>query len=208
MAARALAPTDVQHFDSAAEFRAWLDAHGGRVSELWVGFHTKASGRGGLTYSDAVDEALCAGWIDGVRVKPEPDTYANRFSPRKPRSAWSAVNLRRFETLRALGRVAPAGLRAFEARDLDASGYSLAERPTALDPAVEAALRAEPAAWAYFEAQPPAYRRDAAFWVTSAKRDETRERRLATLVADSAAGRRFGPYEAAAARARATREGR
>ncbi len=197
MAARALDATDTRLFASAADFRAWLEQHGTSTSELWVGFHTKASSRGGLTYSEAVDEALCVGWIDGVRVKTGPDAYANRFSPRKPRSAWSAVNLRRLDALLALGRVGPAGLHAFEARDLEASGYSLAARPTALDPAIEAALRGTPAAWAFFAAQPPAYRRDVAFWVTSAKRDETRARRLATLVAESAAGRRAGPYVAA-----------
>lgn len=188
----------VRFFPSAAHFRRWLARNGARATELWVGFHTLASGLGGLTYSEALDEALCYGWIDGVRLKAGADGYTHRFSPRKPHSAWSAANLRRLEALRAGGRIAPAGLRAFEARNAAGSGYALADRSAHLDAAAEAALRAEPRAWAYFSTQPPAYRRDAAWWVMSAKREATRARRLATLVAESAAGRRFGAYGGAA----------
>ena len=209
MATWTLDATATRCFNCAADFRAWLEQHGQSATELWVGFHTKASDRGDLTYDEAVEEALCVGRIDGVRAKPGPDVYANIFSPRAPRSAWSAwsaANLRRFETLCAVGRVTADGMRVFESRDLEASGYAIADRLTALDTAIEAALRAEPAAWTYFAAQPPAYGRDAAFWVASAKRADTREHRLATLVAESAAGRRFGAYEATATQSRTKRE--
>ena len=181
-------------FTSRAAFRRWLQRYGEKETELWVEFATKASDRGGLTYVEAVEESLCFGWIDGVRVKLGPETYSNRFSPRKARSSWSAINLRRFEALREAGLIAPEGMRVFGARDAEASGYAIGSRPTELDPWIEQGLRAQPKAWAYFAAQPPHYRRGAAHWVLSAKREETRERRLATLVADSAAGRRFGPY--------------
>lgn len=191
-------------FASRAEFRRWLQRNGAKTSELWIEFATQASGRGGLTYTEAVEESLCFGWIDGVRMKTGPETYANRFTPRKSRS-WSAVNLRRFEALQAAGRIVPAGMRAFEARDAEASGYGIGDRPDELDAWMEAGLRAQAEAWAYFAAQPPHYRRGAAAWVMSAKREETRERRLATLVAESAAGRRFGPYAGTgAARAAST----
>lgn len=181
-------------FASRAEFRRWLQRNGEKTPELWIEFATQASGRSGLTYVEAIEESLCFGWIDGVRMKTGPETYANRFTPRKPRSSWSAINLRRFELLREAGRIAPAGLRVFEARDAEASGYAIGDRPDDLDAWMEAGLRAQAEAWAYFAAQPPHYRRGAAAWVLSAKREETRERRLATLVAESAAGRRFGPY--------------
>jgi uncharacterized protein YdeI (YjbR/CyaY-like superfamily) len=193
-------------FKSRAEFRRWLQRNGEQTPELWIEFATQASGRGGLTYIEAIEESLCFGWIDGVRVKTGPETYANRFTPRKPRSSWSAINLRRFEVLSAAGLIAPQGMRVFEARDAEASGYAIGDRPAELDAWIEAGLRAQPKAWAYFAAQPPHYRRGAAHWVLSAKREETRERRLATLVADSAAGRRFGPYGAATARSTSQKE--
>lgn len=197
MTVRAPAAETVRFFASAAHFRRWLQRSGERAPELWVGFHAQASGRGGMSYTEAVEETLCYGWIDGVRHKLDIDSYANRFSPRRPGRCWSALNLRRFAALRAQGRVAAPGLRAFEARDTAASGFAITDRPLAFDSAVEAAWRADARAWTYFAAQPPAYRHDAAWWVTSAQREATRVRRLATLVADSAAGRRVGPYAAA-----------
>ncbi|MEX2445872.1 MAG: YdeI/OmpD-associated family protein [Dehalococcoidia bacterium] len=182
-----------RHFRSAADFRRWLTRHADDTAELLVGFYTKASDRGGLTYAEAVDEALCFGWIDGVRRKGAADEYVQRFSPRRRRSRWSAINLRRFEEMRLAGRVAPRGLEVFQARDTAADGFSIAARPREIDATVEQRLREHAEAWSYFEAQPPSYRRDAAWWVMDAKREATRERRLETLLADSAAGRRIAP---------------
>jgi uncharacterized protein YdeI (YjbR/CyaY-like superfamily) len=142
-----------------------------------------------LTYKAAVDEALCFGWIDGIRKKIDDVSYTNRFTPRRPRSNWSNINIARVGELTAEGRMHPAGLAAFEARTPERSGvYSFEQREPGLPPEFEAAFRADPAAWTYFEAQPAHYRRISAHWVMSAKRDETRQRRLKQLMADSAAG--------------------
>ena len=185
-------PGEVRFFSSAAEFRRWLAEHGEREHELWVGFYRKDAGKRGMTYSEALDQALCFGWIDGVRLKAGSEAYTNRFSPRQARSAWSAANLRRFEALRAQGAVAPDGIRAFEARDQASSGGSITERSGELAPEFEAQFRANRPAWAYFEQQASSYRRDAVWWVTSAKQQATRERRLAILIADCEAGQRIG----------------
>jgi uncharacterized protein YdeI (YjbR/CyaY-like superfamily) len=195
-----------RHFPTQAAFRRWLEANHGRSTELWVAFHTKASGLGGLAYQEALDEALCFGWIDGVRKKVDPDSYTNRFTPRKRGSTWSLVNVRHAERLSAAGRMRAAGLAAFEARDERRTGvYSFEQRPRRLPPSLERQLRGEPGAWAFWAAQPPGYRRVASWWVVSAKKAETRQRRLATLLADSAAGRRLSVVGGAAAGRRAGR---
>jgi uncharacterized protein YdeI (YjbR/CyaY-like superfamily) len=179
-------------FESTVEFRAWLEAHHETATELWVGFYKKASGKPSMTWSEAVDQALCFGWIDGVRRSVGEDGYANRFTPRKPRSNWSNVNIAKVETLTAQGLMMPAGLRAFEQRDAARSGvYSFEKRPESLPPEYEARFKEYPAAWDFYLAQPPGYRRLTAHWVTSAKREETRLKRLATLIEDSANGRRI-----------------
>jgi uncharacterized protein YdeI (YjbR/CyaY-like superfamily) len=182
-------------FATPAELRAWLERHHADRRELVVGFYKKASGRPSITWQEAVDEALCFGWIDGVRHSHGPDSYTNRFTPRRPRSNWSAVNVRRVEQLIAEGRMTPAGLAAFEARTGDRTGtYSYEQRRNAaLDAGQEERFRAVPEAWEWFSARAPSYRRAAIHWVTSAKRPETRERRLATLIEDSAAGRPVKP---------------
>jgi uncharacterized protein YdeI (YjbR/CyaY-like superfamily) len=182
-------------FATAAEFRRWLKRHHRSERELWVGFHKKSSGRPSLTWPESVDEALCFGWIDGVRRRVDDQSYAIRFTPRKSGSIWSAVNTRRAEALIRDGRMQPAGLKAFAARDPEKSGvYSYEQRRAArLGAEAEARLRADPAAWSFFESQPPGYRKTAVGWVMSAKREETRARRLETLIADSAAGRRIAP---------------
>ena len=185
---------DVVYFESSAEFRAWLEAHHASASELWVGFYRKDSGKRGLTYPEAVDQALCFGWIDGVRRRVDAISYANRFTPRKPRSNWSAVNIKRVGELAALGLMHASGLRAFEVRDPSkAQEYSYEGRPAELDGEYAARLRAHPEAWAFFRAQSPWYRRTASWWVVSARKEETRLKRLATLVEDSAAGLWVGP---------------
>ena len=184
---------DAVYFETEAGFREWLAVNHDRVDELWVGFYKKASSKPGITYSQALDEALCFGWIDGVRHAVDGERYKQRFTPRRPGSNWSAVNVRRVEGLTAAGRMQSAGIAAFEARDPEKTPYSF-ERPSAgLSPAYESALRARPAAWAFFEAQPPWYQRTASAWVMDAKREETRLRRLETLASDSEAGEWIGP---------------
>jgi len=182
-------------FATPEAFRAWLEEHHASATELLVGFHKKGSGRPSITWPEAVDQALCFGWIDGVRRSIDDDSYSIRFTPRKPSSAWSAVNVARVEELTRQGLMRPAGVEAFARRSPERTGtYSYEQRAAAaLDPEHERRFRAEAAAWAFFQAQPPWYRRAATWWVVSAKREETRERRLAQLIADSAAGRPIGP---------------
>ena len=181
-------------FPTPADFRAWLQAHHESEKELLVGFHKKATGKPSITWPESVDEALCFGWIDGVRRSLGPDAYTIRFTPRRPTSIWSAVNVARVGELTKLGRMRPAGLRAFAARTPERTGIYSFERAEAarLAPAQEKQLRANPEAAAFFDAQPPGYRKTATHWVISAKREETRQRRLERLIADSAAGRRIG----------------
>jgi uncharacterized protein YdeI (YjbR/CyaY-like superfamily) len=190
--AKAMEPT---FFATPAQFRAWLEEHHEAKTELLVGFYKKASGRPSITWPESVDQALCFGWIDGVRRSLGEEAYTIRFTPRKPRSNWSAVNVARMGELTAEGRVAPAGAAAFERRSDDRTAiYSYEQRKTArLPDEYEARLRADAAAAEFFDAQPPWYRRTAAHWVISAKREATRERRLAQLIEDSASGRRIGP---------------
>jgi uncharacterized protein YdeI (YjbR/CyaY-like superfamily) len=182
-------------FATPAAFRAWLDEHHGSVRELVVGFHTKGSGKPSMTWAEAVDEALCFGWIDGVRRRIDETSYTIRFTPRQRRSTWSAVNIQRAEELIRVGRMQPAGRLAFDARTDDKSAiYSYEQRHGArLDVEQERTFRANESAWTFFSAQPSSYRRAAIWWIVSAKRDETKAKRLATLIDDSAHGRRIPP---------------
>jgi len=182
-------------FATPAELRAWLEANHETAPELVVGFHRKGSGQLSMTWQEAIDQALCFGWIDGVVRRIDEGRYSRRFTPRRPRSIWSNVNIRRFGELAKLGLVAPAGHRAFDARSDERSGIYGHERDedAVLEPALDRRLRRSRAAWTFFSSQPPGYRRLAIHWVTSAKRPETRERRLTQLIDDSAAGRRIGP---------------
>ena len=185
----------VKHFATQAAFRKWLEKNHDKVKELFVGFYNQKSGRGGLTYKQALDEALCFGWIDGVRRSIDEDSYTNRFTPRKAKSYWSAINTKRYQELDAQGLVAPPGRAAFEARDAAKTAQYSFERETAeLDPAMRKELEANKKAVAYFDAQPPYYRRLASHWVTSAKRDETRTKRLATLIEFCAKGERLPQF--------------
>lgn len=180
-------------FRTPADFRRWLEKNHADVAELWVGFHKKGSGKPSITWPESVDEALSFGWIDGVRRSIDETSYEIRFTPRRSTSIWSAVNTRRAKELIAEGRMAEAGIRAFEKRSDERSGvYSFEQRKEAkFDPALETRFRARAKAWRFFEAQPPGYRRLAAFWVMSAKKEETRLRRLAELIARSANGERL-----------------
>jgi uncharacterized protein YdeI (YjbR/CyaY-like superfamily) len=168
---------------SPAEFRAWLEEHHASTTEMVVRCRKVQAARKGLTYREALDEALCIGWIDGVRRSVDAASFSVRFSPRRPKSAWSTVNITRFGQLQEEGRVHPAGLAAFQARVK--TQYSYENRPQALAPAYVRKFRANPRAWRFFEAQPPWYRRTCAFWVMSAKQPETREKRLARLIVTS-----------------------
>jgi uncharacterized protein YdeI (YjbR/CyaY-like superfamily) len=180
------------YFRAQGEWRAWLAAHGADASELLLGFYKVGANARGITYAQAVDEALCAGWIDGVRKRVDGDRYTIRFTPRKPRSIWSAVNIKRVGELTALGLMLPAGSAAFAARKEERSRvYSFEQRHAALSEAFAERFRADDAAWRWFQAQPASYRKQATWWVMSAKREETRASRLTTLIADSAAGRRL-----------------
>jgi uncharacterized protein YdeI (YjbR/CyaY-like superfamily) len=183
---------EARFFRSAAELRRWLERNHASAAELWIGFYRLATGRRGITYPEALEEALCFGWIDGVRRKLDAERYVQRFSRRTAKSTWSLVNIRRMEALIARGVVAGPGLKAFNARDPARSGlYSFERRPQSFEPRYERLFRKAREAWAFFEAQPPGYRRTAIHWVTSAKREETRMRRLETLIDDSRRGRRI-----------------
>jgi uncharacterized protein YdeI (YjbR/CyaY-like superfamily) len=189
MTARKAAVPPPTFFRNAAAFRTWLGAHHGNTAELIVGFYKKGSDAGGLTYPEALDEALCFGWIDGVVRALDARSYCIRFTPRKPRSYWSSVNRAKAERLIAARRMMPAGLAAWERRDVVPAGkYSFENKPVRLPASAERTFRANARAWAWFSARPPGYRRTALFLVLSAKRQETRDRRLATLISCSAAG--------------------
>jgi uncharacterized protein YdeI (YjbR/CyaY-like superfamily) len=200
-------PAKPTFFATPAQFRAWLLAHHATKKELLVGFYKKGSGKPSINWPESVDEALCFGWIDGVRRSLGADAYTIRFTPRKPTSIWSAINVAKVAELTKLGKMRDAGQRAFALRTAEKTGVYSFERNQAarLTPRQEKTLRANAKAAAFFDAQPPGYRRVALHWVISAKQEETRARRLAQLIADSAAQRRIGPLTrpgAAKARAR------
>jgi uncharacterized protein YdeI (YjbR/CyaY-like superfamily) len=180
-------------FASPAAFRKWLARNHDRATELLVGFYKKDSGTPSITWPESVDQALCFGWIDGVRRRIDDVRYSIRFTPRKRISNWSAINIARVAELTALGLMEPAGLRAFAQRREDKSAiYSYENAVRTLSPADEKTFRARRKAWEFFNAQPPSYRRVAIYWISSAKKEETRARRLATLIEDSANERRLG----------------
>jgi len=179
-------------FKSSEAFRAWLDKHGAKERELWVGFYKKASGKGGLTYPEAVDAALCFGWIDGVKYGVDDSSYMHRFSPRTAGSYWSTVNTKRMKRLIEDGLVAAPGQAAFERRDRKKTQkYSFERRKAAFDPATLRVFKANKPAWAFFTAQPPGYQKILTFWVMSARQEDTRLRRLTILVERSAKGERI-----------------
>lgn len=183
---------EVKIFSSSAEFRGWLEKNHDRVAELWLGFYNKGTNMKSITYREALDEALCFGWIDGVRKSINKTTYKQRFTPRKAKSYWSTVNIRRVGELAKLGRIAPSGAKAFEQRTSDSGKYSFESRPKQLPLAYESQFKAAPRAWEFFRAQAPWYQRTCSFWIVSAKQEETRQRRLAALIRDSEKGRRLG----------------
>jgi uncharacterized protein YdeI (YjbR/CyaY-like superfamily) len=188
------AQMDAIFFSTSSDFRAWLEEHHETASEVWVGYYKKATGKPTMTWSEAVDEALCFGWIDGKMQRIDEERHRQRFTPRRPRSNWSAVNIAKVADLRAQGRMTPAGEAAFAARRDDPAPFTYERRhEAAFEADQEAAFRANASAWEWFSAQSPSYRTTATFWVVSAKRPETRARRLATLIEYSAQGQRVPP---------------
>jgi uncharacterized protein YdeI (YjbR/CyaY-like superfamily) len=182
----------IVHFSSQEELRKWLVKNHAAASELFVGFHKKSSGKKGATYSEALDEALCFGWIDGVRRSIDADSYMIRFTPRKPNSIWSLVNVRHAERLQKAGKMAEPGLKAFALREKHRTGiYSFEQKRPGLSAKFKKLFRANGPAWEFFSRQAPWYQRTAGHWVVRAKQEETRLRRFAKLVEVSVNGQRL-----------------
>jgi uncharacterized protein YdeI (YjbR/CyaY-like superfamily) len=180
-------------FESPSKLRAWLEKHHARRTELWVGFHKKGSGKPSITWPESVDALLCFGWIDGVRKSLNETSYTIRVTPRKTKSKWSAINARRIQELKKLGLVHTRGLKAFEARAAE-NTYSYEQRNVAkLGGRFEKLFRANKTAWDFFRSQAPSYQRTATWWVISAKKEETKVKRLERLIEDSALGQSIAP---------------
>ena len=176
-------------FPDAAAFRAWLEGHGAGTPELWVGYYRKETAKTSITYPEAVDEALCFGWIDGLTYRVDDEVHTNRFTPRRRGSTWSALNVRRVGELLSEGRMAPPGIAAFEARTEANTGiYSYENRPRELPHDYERRLRANADAWSFWQSRTPGFRRNATWWVVNAKQETTRQRHLDQLIADLAMG--------------------
>jgi uncharacterized protein YdeI (YjbR/CyaY-like superfamily) len=177
-------------FAKPEKFRAWFEKNHETERELLVGFYKRDSGKPSITWPESVDEALSFGWIDGIRRTIDEESYTIRFTPRSPKSKWSAVNIRRVAELTELGRMRPAGLKVFEQRNAQ-DGYSYQRREAELDPAMQKKFRANKAAWTFWEAQPPYYKRTLGWYVMSAKKEETRAKRLERLIDACANGKRL-----------------
>jgi uncharacterized protein YdeI (YjbR/CyaY-like superfamily) len=182
----------VTFFRSSADLRKWFAKHHAVALELWVGYYKKSTGERSITWPESVDEALCVGWIDGIRKSMDERRYMIRFTPRKAVSVWSAINIKRVQVLTKEGRMQPAGLKAFAARRENRSGiYSYEQRRPQLEEPYASLLRKNHAAWEFFQAQPPGYRKVAGWWIVSAKQEATRLKRLEKLIEASAHGRRI-----------------
>ncbi|WZP00699.1 YdeI/OmpD-associated family protein [Isosphaeraceae bacterium EP7] len=182
-------------FETPADFQAWLATNHDATDHVWVGFYKKGSGRRSMTWPEAVDEALCYGWIDSIRKGVDAESYANRFTPRKKGSVWSNVNVERVRMMTELGRMQPTGLAAFAARKENRSGiYSHEQGEVDLPEPYQGLLRENPTAWEFYQQQPPSYRKAASWWVASAKREETRQNRLNSLIAHSTRSERIPQF--------------
>ena len=182
----------ITFFRTASQMRSWLEKHAESSTELWVGFYKKDSGKPSLTWPESVGEALCFGWIDGVRKSIDDTSYMIRFSPRKATSIWSEVNIKIAQSLIEQERMRPVGLKAFQARRVNKSGiYSYEQRSDSLPEAYERLFKRNKNAWDYFQAQAPSYQKAACWWIVSAKQEKTRLSRLEKLIDDSATGRRL-----------------
>lgn len=186
---------DVVFFETPDDLRQWFEQNHDQAKELWVGYYRKDSGKTGITWAESVDQALCFGWIDGIRKSVDSTSYANRFTPRRKGSTWSAVNIKRVGELTELGLMKPAGLKAFEARKEDKSSvYSYEQEQQEFSAEQEAQLKATPAAWEFFQAQAASYRKAVIWWVISAKKEETKVSRLAQLIEESAQGKTMAQF--------------
>jgi uncharacterized protein YdeI (YjbR/CyaY-like superfamily) len=184
------------HFKTPAAFRAWLQKNHAKADVLWVGYYKVGTGKPSMTWPESVDEALCYGWIDGVRKSLDECSYVIRFTPRKPRSIWSSVNIKRAQLLMERGLMQPAGLRAYEARKENKSGiYSYEQRGVDLEEPYNRLLKANEVAWGFFQAQAASYRKAVSWWIISAKKEETRLKRLEKLVEHSALGQRIPEFQ-------------
>jgi uncharacterized protein YdeI (YjbR/CyaY-like superfamily) len=182
-------------FESPSKLRAWLEKHHAQETELWVGFHKKRSGKASTTWPEAVDALLCFGWIDGIRKSIDEVSYTIRVTPRKSKSKWSLINVRRVPELRKLGLMHANGLKAFELRTAEGT-YAYEQRTVAkLGGRFEKQFRANKKAWEFFRSQAPSYQRVATWWVISAKKEETRLRRLGRLIEDSGRGQSINPLD-------------
>ncbi len=183
-------------FATSEDLFYWFEENQGKSDELWVGFHKRGTGKRGITYREAADEALCFGWAEAIRKSLSEGAYMIRFVPRRPDSVWSASTVERFGQLAKEGRMQPSGYEAFRHYDPDKVNQSSYDnRPHELPEAYERIFRENPDAWAHFQSRPPSYRRTCISWVMQAKQEATRERRLQTLIADSAAGRTIKPLD-------------
>ncbi len=183
------AVSDPVYFETQDAFHDWLDANP-NAREIWVGYFKKSTGRASLSWSESVDVALCFGWIDGIRKTVDAERYKIRFTPRKLKSVWSAVNVKKVQELTALGKMRPAGLHVYENRS-DAKGYTSADRNMTLSEEYEDQIKANPAAWAFFSDLAPSYKRETIWFVMSAKREETRLKRLGILIESSGDGQKI-----------------
>jgi uncharacterized protein YdeI (YjbR/CyaY-like superfamily) len=185
-------PRNVTFFRTPGELRKWFTANHAKAEELWVGFHKRDTGKPSITWPESVDEALCVGWIDGIRKSIDADRYTIRFTPRRRGSIWSAVNMKRITALIEEKRVLPAGVKAYAARIENKSGiYSYEQRSDQLPEPYAGELKKHKAAWTFFQAQSPYYRKTMGWWIVSAKKEETRLARLKTLIDTSAKGQRL-----------------
>jgi len=179
-------------FRTSADFETWLEKNHATATELWVGFYTKDSGKPSITWPESVDQALCFGWIDGIRKRVDEISYQIRFTPRRRGSIWSAINIKRAKELAKQKQMRPLGLKAFVARIENKSGiYSYEQQSTELDQPYTKLLKKNKAAWNFFRTQSPSYRKMIGWWIISAKKEETRMGRLAKLISESAQGKRL-----------------
>lgn len=182
------------YFETPRDFRNWLEKNHDRAAELLVGFYKVGCGKPGIKWPDSVDQALCFGWIDGIRRSVDSERYTIRFTPRKPGSNWSGINIRKVEAMAKLGLMHPSGIAAFEKRKtLKSEIYSYENKPEKFDSEYENLFKTNSRAWDFFQLQSPSYQRIAMFWVMSAKQETTREKRLHELIADSEAGLKIKP---------------
>jgi len=185
-------PTNIKFFKTQATFRAWLEKNHNKKDELWLGYYKKASGKTSVTYKEALEEVLCFGWIDGISKNIDEEKYCQRYTPRRKGSIWSAVNINKAEKLIKNGKMHSTGLHVYKNRDLKRAGlYSNEQKEIKFPAALLKMMKANKKAWENYSKMPPGYRKTSTWWVISAKQEETRQRRMKTLILDSEAGRRI-----------------